>query len=83
MMIQELARSSENAPPASPSSQRDAMSADDVAEFLDVDRKSVYAAATRNEIPHRRLGKRILFSRAALALWLRGTCKLSSESNLR
>jgi excisionase family DNA binding protein len=83
MMMHDLARSSENASPAPPSSQRDAMSADEVAVFLDVDRKTVYAAATRNEIPHRRLGKRVLFSRAALALWLRGTCKLSSESNLR
>jgi excisionase family DNA binding protein len=64
-------------------STRDAMSADEVADFLTVDRKTVYAAVLRNEIPHRRLGKRILFSRNALALWLRGTCKGSSESALR
>lgn len=82
-MTQDLARSSENASPAPPSSQRNAMSADEVAAFLDVDRKTVYAAVLRNEIPHRRLGKRILFSRDALALWLRGTCKGSSESALR
>lgn len=62
---------------------RDTMTADHVAAFLGVDRKSVYAAVLRNDIPHRRMGKRILFSRDALALWLRGTCKGSSESALR
>jgi excisionase family DNA binding protein len=46
------------------------MTADEVALFLRVDRKSIYAAAQRNGIPHRRMGKRILFSRAALTLWL-------------
>jgi excisionase family DNA binding protein len=54
---------------------RDAMTADEVAAFLAVDRKTVYAAVLRNEIPHRRLGKRILFSRDAVMGWLRGTVK--------
>lgn len=62
---------------------RDAMTADEVAAFLAVDRKTVYAAVLRNDIPHRRMGKRILFSRDALTVWLRGTCKGSSESALR
>jgi excisionase family DNA binding protein len=66
-----------------PSVVRDVIGVDDVAAFLGVDRKTVYNAASRNTIPHRRLGKRILFSRAALALWLEGTCKGSSESALR
>ncbi len=65
------------------SGARDVIGVDDVASFLGVDRKTVYDAAARNTIPHRRLGKRILFSRAALALWLHGTCKGSSESALR
>lgn len=56
------------------------MSADEVAAFLGVDRKTVYDAANRNQIPHCRLRRRILFSRAALVVWLRGTCKGSSES---
>ena len=62
---------------------RDVMSVTDVAAFLNVDRKTVYDAAGRNTIPHRRLGRRILFSRQVLALWLAGTCKGSSESALR
>ena len=49
---------------------RDILCADDVATWLGVDRKTVYYAATRREIPHQRLGKRLLFSRAAIVAWL-------------
>jgi excisionase family DNA binding protein len=57
--------------------EREVMTADEVAEFLGVDRKTVYEAAWRAELPHRRIGRRLLFSRAALIHWLR--CKGSSE----
>ena len=53
-------------------SQSDAISADDAAAILGVSRWSLYAAANRHEIPHRRLGRRMLFSRRALLLWLEG-----------
>jgi excisionase family DNA binding protein len=52
------------------------MSADDVltaheaAELLRISRWSLYEAANRGEVPHRRIGKRMLFSRRALMLWL-------------
>ncbi|HEY1811012.1 MAG TPA: helix-turn-helix domain-containing protein [Kofleriaceae bacterium] len=46
------------------------MSADEVAAWLKVDRKTLYCAAARGEIPHQRLGKRLLFNRAALVSWL-------------
>lgn len=46
------------------------MTADDVAAFLGVDRKTVYDCANRGMIPHQRLGKRLLFSRKALIAWL-------------
>jgi excisionase family DNA binding protein len=49
---------------------REILCADDVAAWFGVDRKTVYYAATRGEIPHQRLGKRLLFSRAALVSWL-------------
>ena len=52
---------------------QEAMTADDVADFLGVDRKTVYDYANRGEIPHRKLGKRLLFSRQALVAWL-GEC---------
>jgi len=50
----------------------DTMTADEVAEFLGVNRKTVYEYANRGEIPHRRVGKRLLFSRGALVAWLAG-----------
>jgi excisionase family DNA binding protein len=56
------------------------MDAEDVAAFLGVDRKTVYDYAARGEIPCRRLGKRLLFSRTALVAWL-GSCKVVSRVN--
>jgi excisionase family DNA binding protein len=56
------------------------MSADETAAFLGVDRNTVYDAAGRNEIPHRRIGKRLLFSRAQLVSWL-GACKAAPVRN--
>lgn len=53
------------------------MTADEVAEFLGVDRNTVYEYAGRGAIPHQRLGKRILFRRGALLSWLEG-CKATS-----
>jgi excisionase family DNA binding protein len=50
----------------------DVLTADEVAEILRVDRKTVYDGAGRGEIPCRRLGKRLLFSRQAIMLWLEG-----------
>lgn len=49
---------------------RDILCADDVAAWFGVDRKTVYNAAARGKIPCQRLGKRVLFSRAALVAWL-------------
>ncbi len=59
------------------------MGAEQVAAFLGVDRKTVYEYASRGRIPHRRLGRRLLFSRAALLVWLEGrdtvrACKVAS-----
>ena len=48
----------------------DVLSAEGAAAYLGVDRKTVYDYAHRGEIPHQRLGKRMLFSRDALLQWL-------------
>lgn len=48
------------------------MSVDEVAELLGVARDTVYDAAGRGEIPHRRLGRRLIFSRVAVMEWLHG-----------
>jgi excisionase family DNA binding protein len=57
------------------------MSVDEAAEFLGVDRNTVYDYAGRGVIPHRRLGKRILFSRQALVVWLAGECRSIGSSD--
>ena len=43
---------------------------DDVARLLRVGRNTIYDLVGRNEIPSRRLGKQIRFSRAAIMRWL-------------
>ena len=61
-------------------SDRECMSVAEAAAFLGVDAKTVYDYAGRGVIPHRRLGKRILFSRQALVVWLAGECRSTGSS---
>ena len=42
----------------------------EAAALLRVGKNAVYEAVARNEIPHRRIGKAIRFSRGALLAWL-------------
>ncbi len=46
------------------------MTACELASWLRVNRKTVYEYAARNIIPCRRLGRRLLFLRAAVEAWL-------------
>lgn len=41
-----------------------------VARLLAVGRNTVYTLVARNQIPHRRVGKQIRFSRTAVVRWL-------------
>lgn len=50
----------------------DVCTVDDVAAWLGVDRKTVYLAARRRQIPCARLGRRYLLSRAQITAWLAG-----------
>ena len=43
---------------------------EETARLLRVGRNTIYELVARGEIPHRRLGKQIRFSRAALMSWL-------------
>jgi excisionase family DNA binding protein len=47
------------------------LTADKLAELLGVNRKTIYEAASRDEIPHRRLGRRLIFERGSVLRWLR------------
>lgn len=49
----------------------DILTATQVAKLLGVNRKTIYEAAHRNEIPHRRIGRRLIFERGCVLEWLR------------
>jgi excisionase family DNA binding protein len=52
---------------------RDVLDVRQVARLLGVGRNTIYTLVARNQIPHRRLGKAIRFSRAGvMSGWLRG-----------
>jgi excisionase family DNA binding protein len=55
-----------------PVEERLVLSVDEAAVRLGLDRKSVYGAVKRNEIPHVRLGNRILIPKLALDRLLAG-----------
>src|SRR5262245_16551801 len=48
----------------------DVLDVTEVARLMRVGRNTVYELVGRNQIPHRRLGKQIRFSRAAIMRWL-------------
>ncbi len=50
-----------------------------VASLLHVGRNTIYALVSRNAIPHRRLGKAIRFSRAAVMSWLSTSWQVAKE----
>lgn len=49
---------------------REAITAAEVAEMLGVSVKTVYDQASRGRLPCKRLGRRVLFSRTAIMVWL-------------
>lgn len=53
--------------------ERDVLSVRDAARFLGVSLPLMYEACRTGQVPHQRLGRRILFSRAALLAWLART----------
>jgi excisionase family DNA binding protein len=55
------------------------LTADEVAALLRVNRKTIYEAAQRGEIPHRRLGRRLVFERGAVLAWLRQSTAIAGE----
>ena len=48
------------------------LNVEQVADLLGLGRNTVYEAANRGEIPHRRIGRRLIFSRSAVMEWLQG-----------
>jgi excisionase family DNA binding protein len=58
-------------------------SADELAELLGVNRKTIYEAASRGDIPHRRLGRRLIFERGSVLAWLRQSSAISEPKRGR
>lgn len=58
-----------------PHNEDDVLDVPDVMRLLHLGRNSVYGLVSRHEIPFRRLGKQIRFSREALMRWL-SSCSL-------
>lgn len=57
---------------AAPKSDPEVLTVPQAAKLLGLGIHTVYEAANRNEIPHRRVGRRIIFSRDAILAWLKG-----------
>jgi len=62
----------------SASQDNDVLTVEQAAKFLRLGRNAVYDAIGRGEIPHRRIGRAIRLSRAALVRWLAGSCGAAS-----
>ena len=83
-LLQALSPTARDEPPPPSEPRQDppeVLTADEVAAMLRLDRKTVYDYAGRGVIPCRRIGKRMLFSREALAVWLASCSKRSSEGS--
>lgn len=50
----------------------DILSAREVAALLGLEEHTVYESAARGELPARRVGRRVLFSRHAIDEWMHG-----------
>jgi excisionase family DNA binding protein len=50
--------------------ERDVLDVLQVASLLGVGRNTIYVLVAKNQIPHRRLGRAIRFSRAGVMSWL-------------
>ena len=63
--------------------EHECMTARELASWMRVNRKTVYEYAARNVIPCRRLGRRLVFSRAAVVAWLARSSTVNTAHNLR
>ena len=57
----------------------DVLTVEEAAAFLKVGRNTLYEACARNEVPCRRIGRQIRFSRAALVAWLGSWSKQGAQ----
>ena len=77
-----IAASSVSVRASDASAEHECMTACELARWLRVNRKTVYEYAARNVIPCRRLGRRLVFSRPAVAAWLARASMLNAPPTL-
>lgn len=58
----------------------DVLTVDEAAAILRVDRKTLYAAVARGEVPARKIGRTIRLSRAVVLAWLEGQACASQKA---
>jgi excisionase family DNA binding protein len=63
--------------------EHECMTAEELASWLRVNRKTVYEYAARHVIPCRRLGRRLVFHRPAVVAWLARSLTPGSPHNPR
>ena len=61
----------------------DVLTVEDAAELLKLGRNQLYEAIGRGDVPHRRIGRIIRLSRAALMRWLAGSCEAAAAKGHR
>ena len=64
------ARGDGSAPTSEAAAIDDVLDVEGATQLLRIGRNTIYELVGRNEIPHRRLGKQIRFSRAVIMRWL-------------
>jgi len=57
--------------------QRQTLNVKEVANYLGVHTDTIYTMVKTNQIPHLKLGKRILFTRESIDLWMADQVKKS------
>ncbi|OAT82235.1 helix-turn-helix domain-containing protein [Desulfotomaculum copahuensis] len=62
---------------------RETITAPEVASMLGLSEWSVYDLARRHEIPHVRIGRRVLFRRSSLMAWLESREAASVAADLK
>jgi excisionase family DNA binding protein len=62
-----------------PDDADDVLTVPEAAALLKIGRNALYEACGRNEVPYRRIGRQIRFSRAALVAWLGSWSKQGAQ----
>lgn len=60
-------------------SDKIALNVSETAELIGVSQTTIYTMVKKNEIPHKRVRNRIIFSKEVISSWLRGDTYLPAD----